>query len=261
MRLTRTPLEQSAIDALLGALEAAGQCASADPEITDSPDALLNVDGISVAVECRILTPERVLRLHGLRMLEGEVHSLSLPIEPHMWLAAALKAKNPKVPAYRAKSGAEYVALLLHSSSMFDRGAYESHKDFYTTALVHGLALSESNFDAVLFADEHSKEVLLLTDQPSPLRLPVAPQQKVKLTGLPILRQWFVHSTATEGPNGQGTVTVGPIMIGGPRAIALQPLDHHFLIDYPSYYQTVADASAKGETLPYPKTVLRKDYV
>ena len=142
---------------------------------------------------------------------------------------------------------------------MFDRGAYESYKDFYTIALVHGLTLSESNFDAVLFADEHSKEVLLLTDQPSPLKLPVAPQRKVKLTSLPILRQWFVHATATEGPDGQGTVTVGPMLIGGPRAIALQPLDHHFLIDYPSYYRTVADASAKGEALPYPITVLRED--
>ena len=92
------------------------------------------MDGVSVAVECRILTPERVLRLRGMPMVDGVAHSLLLPVEPHMWIAAALLVKNTKVQRYRTRTGAAYVALLLHSTSMFDLGAYESCKDFYVTA-------------------------------------------------------------------------------------------------------------------------------
>ena len=123
-------------------------------------------------------------------MVDGVAHSLLLPVEPHMWIAAALLVKNTKVQRYRTRTGAAYVALLLHSTSMFDLGAYESCKDFYVTALVHGLQSSEVNFDAVLFADEHSKAVQLLSDKTSPFKLSVASQQKMRLLSLPILRYW-----------------------------------------------------------------------
>ena len=123
---------------------------------------------------------------------------------------------------------------------------------------MHGLQSSEVNFDAVLFADEHSKAVQLLSDKTSPFKLSVASQQKMRLLSLPILRYWFARAVATEGPNGQGTITVGPLMIGGPNSVNVQPLDKRFLVDYERYYQSVAIASAKGEKPPYPETTLQE---
>lgn len=250
MRPHRTPLEQSAIERLQTHLRSRNRDVHLDPSITDAPDAVLVIDAERVAVECRVLTPEKVLRLHGLTLEEGQLHSVFIPLEPHAWIQRALQDKNPKAQTYRQRACAPTAALLLHSSSMFDGGLFDANRNFYVAALVHGLLQTPCNFDVVLFSDEHSDEVLQISVGNSPFGFDPVAQQRIAILKIPMVQIHFGRFTATEGPDGKGQLTVGPLVVGGPREIRLQPLDKSFRVNYSAYFEAVREASSKGEKLP-----------
>jgi hypothetical protein len=194
--------------------------------------------------------PERVLRLHGLTLKEGQLHSVFIPLEPHVWIQRALQDKNAKAQTYRQRSSAPTAALLLHSSDMFDRGLLEANRDFYVAALVHGLLQTPCNFDVVLFSDDQSDEVLQISVGSSPFGFEPVVQQRIMIQKIPMVHIHFGRLTATEGPDGKGQLTIGPLVVGAPHEIRLQPLDKSFRIDYTAYFEAVRAASSKGVKLP-----------
>ena len=250
MRPHRTPFEEAAVSKLLAALRNRNRNALIDPSISDVPDAVLIIDNERVAVECRTLTPEKVLRLHGLTLEEGQLHSVYIPLEPHAWIQRAVQDKNPRVQTYRERADSPTAALLLHSSQMFDRGLFETHRDFYVAALVHGLLQTTCKFDVVLFSDDQSEEILQISSADSPLGLDPVAQEKIKILRIPMVHIHFGRFTPTEGPDGKGQLTVGPLLVGGPREVRLQPLDRAFRVDYDAYFEAVRTASTKGLKLP-----------
>jgi hypothetical protein len=139
MRRARTKYEQTAIDLLSRRLSQSGHLVEVDPTVTDAPDALLTVDEVRLAVECRTVSPEKVMELHGLRQQPGDLHCAMIPVEPHMWVRAALLAKNPHVDRYKQRANASSAVLLLHSSSSLSSFSIDKLTDFFLTACVQSL--------------------------------------------------------------------------------------------------------------------------
>ena len=178
------------------------------------------------------------------------MHSVYIPLEPHAWIQRAVQNKNPRAQTYRERAGSPTAALLLHSSQMFDGGLFETHRDFYVAALVHGLLQTTCSFDVVLFSDDQSEEILQISPANSPLGLDPVAQRGITILKIPMVHIHFGRFTATEGPDGTGQVTVGPLLVGGPREVRLQPLDRRFRVDYDAYFEAVRAASSKGLKLP-----------
>jgi len=230
MRPLRTPSEQHAIDALKASLVAELHDVREIPEITDRPDAAFVVDGRTVAVECRTFTSERLLRLHGLNQPEGKVHQIYLPLEPHVWIREAILAKEPRIPEYAARCNASAVWLVTHSA----RGIFSQLTSLYAEGLsdLFHMAVTQTphSFERIYITGEDDLPPVCIFSENDDLDQRLKYSKK-NVICIPVRRHFFARVTATEGPNGQGQISIDlhqPDQV----QILLQPLDRRFSVDY-----------------------------
>ena len=217
------------------------------PEITDRPDAALEIDSRLVAIECRTFASERILRLHGLDMPDGIPFQIYLPLEPHIWVRDSIDAKAPKAAEYMLRCQAQSIWLVLHSA----RGSFGHMAQLFNDGL-------EDLFYIAVWNSPHPFERIYLTgefDLPPVCifraedRVLLAEKyQALKVTRIPIERHLFSHNRATAGPNGMGQITMNfnqPLK----QNFLLQPLDQRFEFDYQDIAR-VQNALEALQTLP-----------
>lgn len=232
MRAEQTPSEQHAIETLKQVLAAEGRKVL-DLNWPDRPDALLEIDGRRVAVECRTFTSERLLRLYGLDMPDGCTHQVYIPFEPHVWIAEATQSKASKVPEYLARTGAEACWLVLHAArGVFHRLVERYHygaADFFRMGACQVPHDFERIYLTAEYADPPLPPVSLFSetdDIDDRARL-----QRMRVAEVPVERHWFGEAVAVEGPDGQAMVT---LTLADPNQVRkfLQPLDRNLAVDY-----------------------------
>lgn len=247
MRPIRTPSEQHAISALCNTLQADGNEVEEIPEYTDRPDAAIRFNGRVVAVECRTFTSERLLRLHGIKQPEGRVFQIYIPVEPHVWIRNAIEAKANKVPEYLARCNADSAWLVLHSA----RGIFSGLSSLFEAGVA-------DLFHIGVWSIPHPFERIYLTgeDDLPPVCIFRAEDKathrdkyaNMRIKCIPIIRKHFAQITATEGPNGEGQITMRfdqPIE----QNFLLQPLDRRFRANYTEIAK-VENAFVALQTLP-----------
>lgn len=247
MRDCRKHGEQYAIEEMLKALNKAGSIVTEIQGVTDRPDALFHVDGKKVAIECRTFTPERVLRLHGIKMVDGEQYQLYLPIEPYTWVRDAVEAKAKKVNEYIERSGADSCWLVLHSerggftnlgqmyhsdlSKLFEKGAWCSKHSFERVYL-----LGEDDLAPTCIYNVNNKK----TDK--------VKYERLKIFKIPVIRYWFTKTKIKKGANGNNVVAWN-FNQELKQNILLQPLDTNFKADY-SEIECINNAFEAVKELP-----------
>lgn len=242
MRTTRTPSEQHAVTALLQFLREGGIDVCEIPEITDRPDAAFEFQGKRVAVECRTLTPERVLRMHGVERVEGRSYEIYIPEEPNLWIQRAIEAKQPRIADYKSRSGASECWLVVHSA----RGGFTNLGELYNSpnmVLFHmAVWQTPHSFDRIYLTGEYDLPPVCIFDRRNELALrPV--YEKKKLICIRVRQQFMTYVTATAAPNGEGQISVNlslPLL----GRFHLQPLDKRFRVDYQAIM-----ASRSGESV------------
>lgn len=188
------------------------------------------IDGRRVAIECRTFTSERLLRLHGLDQPNGKLFQAYVPLEPHIWLAEAIAAKEPKVAEYKKRADAESVWLVVHSArgnfshltSLFDNGFSD---------LFHiGAWQTPHSFERIYITGEYDLPPVCIYDRAEF----VAKNEhflKKRVLLIPVKLHLFGVSMATEGPNGEGQITLN-LGQSEQKQFLLQPLDKRFRVDY-----------------------------
>ena len=247
MRPARTPSEHHAITSLLALLALEGHNVREIPEFTDRPDAAFEVDDQRVAIECRTFASERVLKLHGVEMPDGKPFQIYLPLEPHVWVRDAIDAKSPKAAEYMARCQAQSIWLVLHSARRsfghMARLFNEGLADLFHIA-VWG---TEHPFDRIFLTGEYDLAPICIyrTEDGPALR---EKYKDLTVKRIPIERHLFSHNLATEGPNGQGQITMN-FNQTLERNFLLQPLDRRFRYDY-TEIERVTNAFEALQTLP-----------
>lgn len=248
MRPTRTPSEQHAISAIVAKLMADGHQVTELADITDRPDAALQVDGRIVAVECRTFTSERLLRLHGIDQPEGKIFQIYLPLEPHVWVQGAIEAKAAKVREYKERCGASAVWLVLHSA----RGIFNHLSAIFEQGLADLFYIAVCSrphpFERIYLTGEYDlPPVCIFQPEESPIHR--KKYQKMKVKRIPIERYFFSKVIAIEAPNGQGQITMNFDQTIEQNFL-LQPLDKRFRIDY-TEIASVQNAFIAQKSLPH----------
>lgn len=167
MRSVRKPEEQFAVDRILEFLSGQHDTVAEDESVTDAPDLVVEIPGRRVACEMTSLGQQAVFKFYRASpKVKDRPSVMSLPFEPHMWLAIALAKKALKVQGYR--SGADECWLVVHTD------APTVPPFFPFTPWVHNaLAFTaqdfEHEFDAVLLV--HGDRVHPIWKKGDPLRL------------------------------------------------------------------------------------------
>ncbi|TXL68924.1 hypothetical protein [Zeimonas arvi] len=236
MRPTRTASEQKAIDVLRESLAQKYAFIVEEDGITDRPDALFVVDGKRVAVECRIFTPERLMKLHGFRFAPEGLYQIFMPLEPHVWVRGAVNEKSLKVNAYKKRCDAEEAWLVLHvGSAAFSHRVNKLEPTWELIGSVCGVCRAANTFDRVYVIDEFDRKAICLyrrdrgycVSDPGGLDYPGE--------RLPISITFFGRVRVAQLASGGKGVSVN---LNNPiERVFLQPLDKEYVADYSSVHQ------------------------
>lgn len=237
------------MDALKSELLKNGHSVVEREDITDRPDAALEIDGTIAACECRVFTPERLLRLHGLKMVNGELYQIFLPIEPHKWIQDAIHAKNPLIPDYRDRCKADEVWLIVHTL----RGMFHDLATLTSGPLADlfhiGVWQTPHSFNRIyVVGEEVLKPICIFSDKNDNTEARQKYAQ-MKILRLPVHIRFVGIITATQGPDGQGMITT-PSMNQPHHTIKLQPLDRAFRVDYSRVTEVNFSNIGRGNTAP-----------
>jgi len=202
------------------------------PDITDRPDAALIIDGDLVAIECRTFTSERILRLHGADMPEGQMHQLYLPLEPHIWLGQAIAAKTKKIEDYLNRTGAASVWLIAHSA----RGMFSHLAELYEKGLADLFRIAAyqtpHGFQRIYLTGECDLQPTCIFNRDSEeAGQDWETYSRKQVISIPAAGYLFAKVTAIEGANGEGQIS-GSLFRPDQTRIYLQPLDRNHWIDY-----------------------------
>lgn len=228
MRTERTAGELHAIDSVKKFCIANGFTVDEDVSITDRPDALLILSGRRIACECRIISPEKIMRLHGVKLREGEPYRIFLPLETHMWIRKAIEAKNPSVDAYKARANASEAWLILHAHGGFFHSLADSvgGRDFEVAKMAaHQIS---HLFDYILVVSSDGEVACIYSAPESAYNREKYKNQHVNKIPVQIISMGIV--TATAGPDGNGVITFD--MNRAHHLVKCQPLDKNFIVDY-----------------------------
>lgn len=236
MRTTRTPAEQTAIDAFVEFLDSRGTPTKVDNDIQDSPDCvLINCNG-RIACECRYLGPEGLLQFHGRRMVQHKAYEIVLPWEPHIWISRAIEDKRDKIDRYIKNSGADSAVLLLHSSPLLPLLTHWSEQTL--SLMQHGTRNVKHNFSNIWLVDsiQNNHAVVNLWDAQKDSFNPVD-TIIIKEDYYPIYRTRLVKTVAQDDGNG-GTlarINLKDVM----EKVHLQPLDGRYRVTYEGDWQKI----------------------
>lgn len=236
MRPKQKLVERLALSLFAKALEERGIPPINAPEITDAPDAVFLIEGQPVAVECRYLSHPKLLRLLGPNdWPPNKVYEIFLPSEPHLWVRDAILEKNPKIPIYKARTGATQAWLLLHSSTRQKilRPDRSLKSDFFQL-LCLGAYDTPHDFDQIWIA-ELSAELRMATPifGPGVMRPNLSfDEYLARQPTHPIDHFWFANPIIKGHEDGQKFVSINfNDLVSEP--VCLEPLDERFTIDYP----------------------------
>ncbi len=250
MRPKQKSVERLALSLFAKALEARGIPPIHAPEITDAPDAVFLIGGQLIAVECRYLSHPKLLRLLGPSYWSPDkIYEVFLPSEPHLWVRDAILEKNPKIPAYKAHTGATQAWLLFHSSILQKilRPDRSLESDFFQL-LCLGAHITPHDFDQIWIA-ELSTDHRLATPVYGPgIEAPnISFNEYLKgQTTYPIDHFWFGNPIIKVRDDGQKFISINfNNLVSEP--VCLEPLDSRYNIDYPSILaNTTRNANLTG---------------
>jgi len=162
MRTIRKPSEELAIDLLKKSLESRYDSVKEDRTYTDRPDAVFIVDGKRIAVECRIVTPERIMEFHGITLQADALYQAFMPSEPHIWVRNAVSAKSPYAEVYKKRSDASEAWLVLHIGSTYGPKVGDLAPNWQLIGFAYGVYTATNTFERVYIVDEYEKGVICL---------------------------------------------------------------------------------------------------
>ena len=231
MRKVRKTSEQRAIVALKELLVSRGKMVSEDESFIDNPDAVLEIDGVRVAVECTIMSPEKVMEYHGIRREKGKLNQLFLPQEPHMWLKKAIESKQDKIQQYIQSSLAEQVWLIAHNGSATGIEVGELESTWEVVGYAYGAYITENSFDRIYVVDDlkndivcvYSREKGYCVKEIADIAFP--PENKI-----PVSILFFGDLVVQILENGKKGIRADLNNPG--KRLCLQPIDAEYSVDY-----------------------------
>ncbi len=254
MRPERTADEQGALNALKGELMSKGHEVEEIEEITDRPDAAFVIDGETIACECRIFTPQKLLQLHGHNMVNGELYQVFLPFEPHIWVQSCIEAKNPHIPVYKENAKATKVWLLVHATrGIFSNSIGSLHSSTFDL-LKLAVWQAQHSFDRIYIASETDENAICIFDR-SQHDEKESEYKTMEVLGVPVNISFFGKFTATEGPNGAGVISISQSLNEPNERFMLQPLDERFRVDYSGVNELSFSNIGRGNSGPSIYTV------
>lgn len=252
MRIERTGDEQRAIEAIKKYILQRGITVEEDSDITDRPDALLILPGRRAACECRILSPEKILRMHGIKMQEGDRYRAFLPIEPHMWIRKAIEAKDPKVAEYKTRTNASEAWLILHAKAGFFQHLVDEVCGKYFDIAMMATHQIYHSFDYIFVVTSGGDVGCIFAAPESSANQAKFRNWRVTTISVQIMGLGMVKATA--GPDGQGVITVN--MNAPHNVVKCQPLDKDFDVDYSNV--DALDFANIGNDNPGPQLVAKR---
>jgi hypothetical protein len=243
MRSERTFWETRALDSLKSSLQAGGDVVHEIENITDRPDAALDVSGEVIAVECRVVSIERLLELHKLKLPLNEPCEVFFPVEPHIWVESAIVAKEPKVEEYKRNAGAEKAWLVLHSHGQTDptdvMTLYNTNfKDLFHAACCR----TPHSFDRIYLAGQGGEHAICIFDR-TMAEAEKKQYARLRPTGILIKRTSWAHAIAEDMGNGEAGFSGLHAWKEGQKRFTIQPLDPYTKIDYKSILELTAAES------------------
>jgi len=155
MRPHQTAGEASSVTALVEAFRQRGHQAEVVPRaVQDRPDALLKIEGHTVACECIQIPPSSILQHLHRRPKTSDWQGKAIlsrvwPNEPHQWLAEAIRKKSALVPAYLTATGASEAWLLVHTAPEHAQFFLDTSREWIQFAVRHGADMEPHPFSQV----------------------------------------------------------------------------------------------------------------
>lgn len=250
MRHRRKLSEQRSIDALKAHLSRQGKKVSEDHEIIDKPDALLVVDGVRVAVECRIISPQKLMEFHNIKDKVNDLYMFFLPREPHLWIKHAIAEKASKKKAYKNRTCADEVWLIAHVGGMGPRvGKLEPSWEII--GYTYGVYISSNPFERVFIIDEVRNNVICLYSHEKGYcvkeidRLEFPPENKI-----PIEIQFFSRMIVERLDNGNLGLKPERSLNNPDERLCLPPIATNYKADYSIVESLNFSNIGKGNKFP-----------
>lgn len=155
MRREPSPAEEASVAALVSAFLRDGRLAAIIPrEISDKPDALLEVAGVRIACECIQVPPQYIYQHHCKHFPADawsgkDILSIVWPNEPHHWVAEAIRKKSKLHAGYLQATGATESWLLIHSPLEPTQSFLDGSKEWIQWALRHGAKMVDHPFSQI----------------------------------------------------------------------------------------------------------------
>lgn len=204
------------------------------PDIVDSPDALFLIGGEKVAIECRYVTSENLMKFMGRFPKKDSVYEVVLPREPHLWVKDAIEDKNRKIEKYMANTGSTEAWLLLHSSPYHSILTNGDNDTITRTLLTVGTYLVKHHFTRIWFAELSNSSSELIEIFGPGIAKPSLDWDEYVATFTPDYPHdtyWFSPTTVQENDEVGKHTNINLNNLGG-KPIGLQPLDPKYKLDY-----------------------------
>lgn len=231
MRTIRKATEELAIDLLKKSLERRYDSVKEDRAYTDRPDAVFIVNGKRIAVECRIVTPERIMEFHGITFQADVLYQAFMPTEPHIWARNAVSAKSPYAEVYKKRSDASEAWLVLHiGSARYGPKVGNLAPNWQLIGFTYGVYTATNTFERVYIVDEYEKGVICLFRSERGYCVREIEELDYPGKKLPVEIIFFGGVRVKLLPSGKKGVSVN---LNQPHErLCLQPLDSSYLVDY-----------------------------
>ena len=219
-RTRRTKHEDYALQKLTFYLQRNFTSVSIDPDVTDHPDALIQLDGKQIACEMSLVGVEDMfVWYHTKRPRKKDVqYIIRLPNEPHMWVAKILKKK--RLSDYKGEASEMW--LVIHTEAqpslpIFFLDAWTKKAMAVPLAHFQDQGSLKHNFDSLWLV--YQDEALCLWKRGTPVEDPEMDVSK----GFPTYTHILVNSEITrQGAN----IDLKAIPVE--QVITLQPCDKAF---------------------------------
>lgn len=237
MRPERTLMENMSIKTLLSFIRSCNQEVEIDNSITDSPDALITIEGKKISVECRNFFPAEILKLPGINApKEGCFFEAVIPLEPHLWVRNAIREKQKKIGHYKDKTNCSEVWLLIHPPYFTNLGMEKSGPEGDIPNLLYfGAQNIEHGFDRIFYFElTDNQESCFMTciygeGTPSPS---ITPQEFIdKNPPYPIKHILWGNVEVVGGEKGSPN-RLRVNLNNTEKIITSQPLDKRYKIDF-----------------------------
>ena len=133
-----------------------------DREEEDRPDFLFTLNGRLIACEATQIPPSEILQYNHKRGLYEAERTKSVgvqvvwAIEPHIWIAEAIKSKRRKIVEYKKRTGASNVWLIVHTKVGSKDRYVRADQSWQFQMMQYGAASVGHGFKSVYFWDEAS---------------------------------------------------------------------------------------------------------